>query len=81
MCGLRKGEKLYEELLMSEEGLIKTLHDKIMISRIKGPTEIEMEKILSKLNDTIKKENCTREDIKSVIKDVVPTFIDLEEKK
>lgn len=66
---------------MSEEGLIKTLHDKIMISRIKGPTEIEMEKILSKFNDTIKKENCTREDIKSVIKDVVPTFIDLEEKK
>lgn len=66
---------------MSEEGLIKTLHDKIMISRIKGPTEIEMEKILSKLNDTINKENCTRDDIKNVIKDVVPTFIDLEEKK
>ena len=78
--GLRKGEKLYEELLMSEEGLIKTLHEKIMISKIKGPSETEMEKILNKLDDTIKRDNCTRDDIKSVIKEVVPTFIDLEEK-
>lgn len=80
IVGLRKGEKLYEELLMSEEGLVKTLHEKIMISKIKGPSETEMKKILDKLNDTIEKDNCTRDDIKGVIKEVVPTFIDLEEK-
>lgn len=80
IVGLRKGEKLYEELLMSEEGLIKTLHDKIMISKIKGPSENEMNEILIKLNDIINKENTTRIDVKEVIKNVVPTFIDLEEK-
>ena len=32
--GLRPGEKLYEELLVSEEGLSKTLHDKIMVTKI-----------------------------------------------
>ena len=81
IVGLRKGEKLYEELLMSEEGLIKTLHDKIMISRIKGPSSEEMEIIIDKLKAVIKKENCTRDDVKKVIKEVVPTFIDLEEKQ
>ncbi len=30
--GLRPGEKLYEEVLMSEEGLCKTAHDKIFIA-------------------------------------------------
>ena len=80
IVGLRKGEKLYEELLMSEEGLIKTLHQKIMISKIKGPNESEMKEILEKLNNLIKKENCTRDEVKNVIKEVVPTFIDLEEK-
>ena len=31
VVGLRKGEKLYEELLMSEEGLIKTLHEYLLL--------------------------------------------------
>jgi len=29
--GLRPGEKLYEELLLDEEGLIKTVHDKVFV--------------------------------------------------
>ena len=65
---------------MSEEGLIKTLHDKIMISKIKGPSEDEMNEILAKLKNVISKENATRDDVRSVIKAVVPTFINLEEK-
>ena len=80
IVGLRKGEKLYEELLMSEEGLIKTLHEKIMISKIKGPSDEEMKEILKKLENLVSQETATRDDVKSVIKDVVPTFIDLEEK-
>ena len=39
-----------------------------------------MKEILEKLNNLIKKENCTRDEVKNVIKEVVPTFIDLEEK-
>lgn len=31
--GLRPGEKLYEELLMAEEGLVRTAHEKIFIGK------------------------------------------------
>lgn len=81
IVGLRKGEKLYEELLMSEEGLVKTLHEKIMISKIKGPSEDECMEILSKLENVVNTKGATRNDVKKVIKEVVPTFIDLEENK
>ncbi|MCL1808667.1 MAG: polysaccharide biosynthesis protein [Clostridiales bacterium] len=33
VTGLRPGEKLYEELLMAEEGVEKTAHDKIYVGR------------------------------------------------
>ncbi len=33
ITGLRPGEKLYEELLMDEEGLRKTSHEKIFIAK------------------------------------------------
>ncbi len=39
--GLRPGEKLYEELLMSEEGLTDTSHEKIFIGK---PISINVEK-------------------------------------
>lgn len=43
ITGLRPGEKLYEELLMSEEGLTKTSHDKIFIGQ---PSSITYEQLL-----------------------------------
>ncbi len=79
IVGLRKGEKLYEELLMAEEGLIKTLHEKIMISRINAPTNEEMQLNLEKLKNLVEKSDVTRKDVKSVIKEIVPTFIDLDD--
>jgi FlaA1/EpsC-like NDP-sugar epimerase len=79
IVGLRKGEKLYEELLMAEEGLIKTLHDKIMISQIKAPTDEEMKVMMDKLRALVQKVDVTRKDAKEVIKEVVPTFIDLND--
>lgn len=48
ITGLRPGEKLYEELLMSEEGLQKTLHDKIFVGQ---PTFEDIETLKQKLND------------------------------
>ena len=74
VTGLRPGEKLYEELLMEEEGLTETKHDKIYIA----PTDIEMKDIeekLEKLNNVLK--NCNNEQknkIKEVIHSVVPTY-------
>lgn len=80
IVGLRKGEKLYEELLMAEEGLVKTLHEKIMISRIHAPTDAEMSENLQKLKELVGNENeHTRKDVKRVIKEIVSTFIDLED--
>ena len=50
--GLRPGEKLYEELLMAEEGLRKTAHEKIFIGK---PLEFDQEKFLKQL-EQLKKE-------------------------
>lgn len=44
--GLRPGEKLFEELLMSEEGLTKTINNKIFIGT---QTEVDIEKFDSQL--------------------------------
>lgn len=79
IVGLRKGEKLYEELLMAEEGLIKTLHEKIMISKISAPDDEDISKMMKKLEEVVETKDETREDVKKVIKEFVPTFIDLDE--
>lgn len=79
ITGLRPGEKLYEELLMSEEGLTATKHDKIFVSQ---PMHFEMKKLEEKL-DLLRAleydKNYTRENVKETMKQVVPTFKDPEE--
>lgn len=78
ITGLRPGEKLYEELLMAEEGLQKTSHDKIFVAE---PITIEMndiEKKLDKLRALIEDEHHTKDEIKKVIKEAVPTFTEPE---
>ena len=79
ITGLRPGEKLYEEILMSEEGLTATKHEKIFVAK---PMCIEMEELQGKLN-TLEKlqydENYSRENVKATLKSVVPTFKDPEE--
>lgn len=42
ISGLRPGEKLYEELLMNEEGLTKTRHEKIFIGK---PGKYDLERL------------------------------------
>lgn len=79
IVGLRKGEKLYEELLLAEEGLIKTLHEKIMISRINAPTDNEITEMINRLRDLTSEKDITRKEVKDVIKEIVPTFIDLND--
>ena len=75
VTGLRPGEKLYEELLMSEEGLTQTEHDKIHVAK---PMKIDMDKIqnkLKELNGLLQHcNNKQKDEIKKVIKDVVPTY-------
>ncbi len=69
--GLRPGEKMYEELLMDEEGLKKTANKMIFIGK---PIKFDMavfEKQLDRLNVDSKKEN---QDIRQDIKEIVPTY-------
>lgn len=72
VTGLRPGEKLYEELLMSEEGLTNTSHKKIYIGK---PTFESIESLNYKLNDLkllLKDRN--NESIKYKMKQIVPTY-------
>lgn len=77
VTGLRPGEKLYEEILMSEEGLKATKHDKIHVAE---PMDIDMERVeqkLARLSDLIKSSNNEDiEKIKATMKELVPTFKD-----
>ena len=69
--GLRPGEKLFEELLMDEEGMKETDNKLIHIGR---PIELDEEEffaILKELNDTSKLED---QDIRPIVKKLVPTY-------
>lgn len=56
--GLRPGEKLYEELLLAEEGINKTIHEKIYVGK---PSDISFGQVM----DSIKLlENCLDDDVK-----------------
>lgn len=75
--GLRPGEKLYEELLLSEEGLLDTEHEKIFIGR---PIDVNREKIMECLN--LLKEVVDDEDIDKIqviMRKLVTTYINPEE--
>lgn len=72
VTGLRPGEKLYEELLMDEEGLSETPHKKIFIGR---PGQFKLEKVKNNINtllDVVKLGN--KEKLREKLQEVVPTY-------
>ena len=79
--GLRPGEKLYEELLMGEEGLERTAHNKIFVAEPLDITIKEINVKLEKFEEVLKlEENQVKvEDIKNIMKSVVPTYKEPEE--
>jgi FlaA1/EpsC-like NDP-sugar epimerase len=69
--GLRPGEKLYEELLMEEEGMKETSNRMIYIGK---PIELDQDiffNSLKRLKEASKKET---DDIRPLIKEMVPTY-------
>ncbi len=73
--GLRPGEKLYEELLMSEEGLRKTLNEKIFIGNAIRMNYDEFKAQLDELKELVEKEDVTPKSIEKKLHEIVPTFI------
>ena len=71
--GLRPGEKLYEELLMDEEGLTNTSHHKIFIGKPIDIDEERLGKMLDKLHDAAESDD--NELIKDTVAEVVPTYV------
>ena len=69
--GLRPGEKLFEELLMDEEGLQDTANKMIHIGH---PINIDEEKFISELNELKGYVEAEPDDIKRYIKNIVPTY-------
>ncbi len=70
--GLRDGEKLYEELLISEEGIQKTQNNLIYIAR---PMEFDSDRLFNRI-DYMREimEGATGREIVDIVKELVPTF-------
>lgn len=69
--GLRPGEKLYEELLMDEEGLRETENKMIHIGK---PIEIDEMQFFGQLNRLKKAATEECADMKELIQEIVPTY-------
>ncbi len=74
--GLRPGEKLYEELLMAEEGLTATKHEKIFIGK---PMDIDMDELKKELEKLRFIATGSNESIIEFVKELVPTYKSAEE--
>jgi FlaA1/EpsC-like NDP-sugar epimerase len=75
-CGLRPGEKLFEELLSKKEELIETHHPKIMIAKV---SKVPFESIVNKV-EAFKKLLKKNSDVALVshMKTIVPEYVSQE---
>mgnify|MGYP002800772472 FL=1 len=80
--GLRPGEKLYEELLMDEEGLQETENELIHIGK---PIEFDEDEFLKDLEDLYREAYAETKKMKQIVHKIVPTYhlreVDIERDK
>jgi len=69
--GLRPGEKLYEEKLMAEEGLMKTENELIHIGK---PIPFDTDEFLEQLNELMLTAYTNSKDIRSQVEKMVSTY-------
>ena len=75
--GLRPGEKLYEELLLSEEGITATKHDRIFVAK---PTHMDITAFTRELEELNKIILSGQEALLiDAIRGIVPTFRGMDE--
>ena len=72
--GLRPGEKLYEELLIKGEDMTKTENNLIFIEKDEPLPQSEIDSKLDKLEKAVNDPSLTNEEVKAVLREVVPTY-------
>lgn len=77
IIGLRPGEKLYEELLMDEEGLTETCFEKIRVGKPGDIDYILLKKSLEELRPFLKPSN--KKALIRMVKNIVPTYKNSDE--
>ena len=70
--GLRPGEKLYEELLMDEEGMKPTENSLIFIGK---PIEFDEENLYEELEHMRDEAGKETADMRTLVKKLVPTYV------
>ena len=71
ITGLRPGEKLYEELLMDEEGLTKTANEKIFVGH---PIAMDESSFFEQLDELVEYSMTNGDDIQSILGKVCTTY-------
>ena len=71
VTGLRPGEKLYEEILMAEEGMQETPNHLIHIGK---PIDIDEDTFFDKLDQLKIEAYNETDDMRRLVKDIVPTY-------
>ncbi|WP_340003645.1 nucleoside-diphosphate sugar epimerase/dehydratase [Paenibacillus sp. FSL K6-0276] len=81
ITGIRPGEKLYEELLTEEEGLMVTNNYRIMISRPQSVSRSELNLVLGVLENLCKRYEFVPSSyqIKKLLKQLIPSYSGFQE--
>ena len=72
ITGLRPGEKLYEELLLNEEGLGRTANNKIFVAKPAKLRKDEREALIAEIESTLSKDSGIRETIQRFVPEYQP---------
>ncbi len=74
--GIRPGEKLYEEILTSEEGISATRHNRIFIGKPSDPEMDQLQFMIRKLEQVIARKDVTNQakEIRDLLRQIIPSF-------
>ena len=71
--GLRPGEKLYEEVLSTEETTLPSFHDKIRIAKVRSYDYDKVDKLIIEMGEQCDK--LSNLELVRMMKDMVPEYV------